>query len=266
MKKELTLKAVELTERVLRDFHQKNTETVFSLCTPDMTWIGAQKGQFDIGLKVFRDDLERVVADMYPCHLANQEFLVTQNEGKTCTVIGRYLVISDEDSPGALAGEQRCVFVYQLIDGELRIRHISTTSPIGEVMVSGNENFVRSLGVTLKQYIAYQVEKRDRRVMVTDEEGVLHVMPESRILYIQASRKQCSIMLESGEMTIRETITQMKEKTSEDFVLIHRSYLINIHHVKRIQRDEAVMDDGTEIRFPEKRRAELKALLKDRFR
>lgn len=114
MKKELTKKAMDLTSELLRDFHRMNPNTVFDLCDENVTWIGAQKEQFIIGKKAFRKELDQVVADMFMCHMENEEFLITENEGNTCTVIGRYLVVSDDEAPGMVASEQRCVAVWML--------------------------------------------------------------------------------------------------------------------------------------------------------
>lgn len=267
MRKEQTIKAIGLTAQVLQDFHQMHPEKVYSFCDDDVTWIGAQKEQFIIGLEAFREELDRVVADMYPCHMENEEFLITENEGSTCTVIGRYLVVSDEGAAGVIAGEQRCVVVWRSSGKGLRILHISTTSPIGEWAVTEDEHFVRSLGSTLKKFISRRLDAGSRRLLFTERNGNMFTMQENGIIYAEAQKKHCRLVLEDQDVEIRENFSAVKEKTapSGSFMQISRSYLINIWHIDRISKDSVTMDNGTAIRFPDKKKAQIRQELRKRF-
>lgn len=42
MNKKYTDEAIRLTQQLLQDYYQEKPETVFSLCSKEMTWIGAQ--------------------------------------------------------------------------------------------------------------------------------------------------------------------------------------------------------------------------------
>ena len=269
MKKEFTARAIELTLKVLTDFYQLNPETVCSLSEESVTWIGAQKEQFIIGKQALKKELDLVVAEMIPCHLENEMFMITENEGNTCTVIGRYIVISDENPSGMAAGEQRCVVIWKLKDRELRILHISTTSPIGEVYVTDDEHFVRSMSSTMRNFFYRSLDSETVRLLFTERgTGNMFTLSARSILYCEAQKKHCLLVTAEQSVEILESISEVKEKTADIkmFLAIGRSFLINISHIRKITTEAAVMTDGTEIRFPERKRAQIREELREKYR
>lgn len=267
MKKELTEEAIELTSEILRDFHKKNPETVYALCDENMTWIGAQKEQFIIGKKAFQEELNKVVAEMFPCHMENEEFLITENEGNTCTVIGRYLVITDDEAPGMVAGEQRCVAVWKQTDEGLKLLHLSTTSPIAEVAVNDDEHFTRSIGNTMKKVFFRKLNAEHRKYLFTMRNGDIAALTENSILYFEAQKKHSFLVTKDRTLELQDSFGAVRKKTeaSEAFLQISRSFLVNVWHIEKIAGSTIVMDSGEHIHFPDKKKTQIVEELRKRF-
>ena len=88
-------------------FYNGDPNPVYAVASPDITWIGTQRGQFDIGFKEFHDDIEKILRDLTPSQLTNQRYLISQNNGCICTVIGTCHVVIVDHTGAAFEGEQR---------------------------------------------------------------------------------------------------------------------------------------------------------------
>lgn len=268
MKRELAKRAIDLTQEFLRDYHQQRPQTIYSLCDDKVTWIGSNKDQFVIGLEAFKKEIDNVVAHSRPCHMEYEKFMVVENDGKICTVIGRYLVICDERCEGTLVDEQRCVVLWKQTGAELKILHISTTGPVCEWVEAGEEAPAPSQGRTIDRYLIRHTGGKNTRYLFTDKDGTLLIVPEASIVCVEAQRKHCLLTIDGTTLEVRESLSRVKEKTesSTAFMQVGRSYLINVWHVEKIMKDVIIMDDGTAIRLPEKRRAQIREELRGRYR
>lgn len=88
--------------------------------------------------------------------------------------------------------------------------------------------------------------------IVSIKEHVYNI-PESDILYIEAMG---SHTLWHGITFTIEAITSLKDieiKMSEEFIKIHRSYIVNRRKVKEIRRCAAIMENGDEVPIPYKK-------------
>ena len=86
---------------------------------------------------------------------------------------------------------------------------------------------------------------------------------EKQILYIKAETKYCDIILENQDsMFSDKSIGEWAEELEErGFFLCHRSYLVNLYHLKKIE-DDILLSNGEKI--PVSRR--LKTKVKEAYR
>lgn len=76
---------------------------------------------------------------------------------------------------------------------------------------------------------------------------VIRIHPED-IVYIEAFTHYSELHTLEKCFRIREGISQWKERLdNETFLLCHRSYLINLLYVMRIEKTEVIMDTGEQI-------------------
>lgn len=86
---------------------------------------------------------------------------------------------------------------------------------------------------------------------------------EEKILYIKAETKYCNIILENQDSLFSDkSIGEWTEELEErGFFLCHRSYLVNLYHLKKID-DDILLSNGEKI--PVSRR--LKTKVKEAYR
>ena len=70
------------------------------------------------------------------------------------------------------------------------------------------------------------------------------------IWYLEAVGHQCMINTKKNVFEVKESLGEMEtnREFGEDlFTKCHRSYLINLKHVSKIEKESVVMDDGRKI-------------------
>lgn len=75
--------------------------------------------------------------------------------------------------------------------------------------------------------------------------GTTEKIPCSQIRYLESKAHQLVIHTMSGEITIYEKLDVYEKKLHKDFVRIHKSFLVNMQYIRRIEMKEVTMQDGT---------------------
>jgi hypothetical protein len=267
MRRQIAEKTVHLTSEFMEAFYSGNPEPVFAVASPDITWIGAQKEQFDIGFEKFRADIEKVLLDLPPCYLSNQRYLLAQNNGSICTVIGSYYVMSRDNAEHAIAGEQRCVAIWRLSGEQLSLVHLSNSSPIGEWMVTEGEHFPSKMSAYIKNYIRHQVREKltPRQLVITDTVRVMHFISESEIYYLESDDKYTEIYLADSTIRTRMQLKEFLPKLSPVFLKISRINIVNMSKIARFSERDAILLDGRSLPVPAKKMTEIKKTVSDFF-
>lgn len=109
-------------------------------------------------------------------------------------------------------------------------------------------------------------EYADRIVLKSD--GALHFIKSRDVIWIEAQGDFVKVQTLAKSQMVRETLQSMERKLdTAQFLRIHRSYLVNLEHVKRIETalygDYSVhMSDGTKLRLSRNYRPKLKELIR----
>ena len=123
------------------------------------------------------------------------------------------------------------------------------------------EKFVNALGEMSKKYWEYKFNniQNKKRIVVTDDNDVIHFLLISEVIYINAVGRNSIIHTTSGtQFRIRKSISDFISKFKDYFTVIHRSYVINNSYISCIQRYEVIMIDGSKIPIPKKRYKEIR--------
>lgn len=75
------------------------------------------------------------------------------------------------------------------------------------------------------------------------------------LLYIQGASNYVDFFTDSGKVTVRMKLNEASELLPEEFVQIHRSYLVNLSHIRRVEHNhvqigEASLSIGTAYKSP----------------
>jgi two-component system LytT family response regulator len=121
-------------------------------------------------------------------------------------------------------------------------------------------NPVAALGAALRQ-------KPLQRIVIRGEDGAIQVVPVTRIDYIEASDDNILITTGGTKLKKQQPIGELAAELDPDrFVRIHRSYLLNIERIERIElyaKDSriATLRDGTKLPVSRSGYARLRELL-----
>lgn len=119
-----------------------------------------------------------------------------------------------------------------------------------------------SLDSDLRNYILQAVErlKTKKKVLKIQINGEIIDLPLDDILYLEVHQHNVTahVQKDSFYSNIKTycfyaTLSDLEEQLeSQGFLRIHKSYLVNMHHVRKFQCREAVMSNGTILRVSEK--------------
>lgn len=251
---------VRMTQQCWQHYWQLDMNFMLSYCDESVTWIGAEQSEFIRGLEELKQNFAELLLHLRPCHLLNQEFYVTQSSKSSCTVIGRYMVTTDETNDYFLQAQQRCTFVWQIQDQEYKIMHIHVSNPMGELKVARGERFVNTVGYMANKYLENNFKKRffGKQITVTDENGAVRFIYLSEIMYVKAQRNDLIIVMTNEQICVKMNISVFMKLTDNTFIKVHRSYAINTAFMAKLERYAVTMKNGEQIPVPVKKYNEVR--------
>jgi two-component system LytT family response regulator len=110
-------------------------------------------------------------------------------------------------------------------------------------------------------------QKPAQRVIVRLEDGAIQVVPASKIDYVEAADDAVIIVTAGVKLRKQQTITELAGELDPDrFVRIHRSYLLNIDRIEKLElyaKDSrvAILRDGSRLPVSRSGYGRLKELL-----
>ncbi|MEX1221771.1 MAG: LytTR family DNA-binding domain-containing protein [Idiomarina sp.] len=89
-------------------------------------------------------------------------------------------------------------------------------------------------------------------IAVKTEPGTIAVIRVAEIISLSAAGNYVEIFFKEGRLLHRATLQSLLRRMPEQFVQIHRSHVINLHHLKLVQSElgrytECVMADGQQL-------------------
>lgn len=120
------------------------------------------------------------------------------------------------------------------------------------------------LNTKLRNYFCEALEQlRARRETITIQNGgEWSVLPIDNILFLEADKHIVAIRMCAGkrkEYRCYATLQSFAQKLeASGFLRIHKSYLVNMRHIARLQCSEAVLDTGLVLSVSERNYAEIK--------
>ena len=96
----------------------------------------------------------------------------------------------------------------------------------------------------LKEVIRYVQEKQgSARQLIIREDGEEILIDISDVIYMESMNQNVRIVTSKGEHIIRYNIGDFEEELKNDgFFRIHRGYLISLSKVKKLSKNDAIMD------------------------
>lgn len=260
MKKEQEAELISLTQQCWERYWQLDLDFMLSHCDENVSWIGAEQDEFIIGFENVQKNFADLLLHLRSCHLLNQEFYVAQSGKNTCTVTGRYFVVTDETNDYFLQVQQRCTFVWEMKDKAYRIMHIHVSNPMGELKVAKGERFVNTVGYMASRYLEENFKKRflGKQMTVTDVNGAVRFIYLSEIMYVKAQRNDVKIVMTNEQIDVKMNISEFLELADNKFLRVHRSYAVNTDYMSKLERYTVTMKNGEQLPVPVKKYNEIR--------
>ena len=81
------------------------------------------------------------------------------------------------------------------------------------------------------------------------------------MLYACALYKHCAVHTINGDIELRIKFSDFLEQAGENFLAVHRSYSVNLSHIKEIKPYDIIMTDGSAVPIPIRKYAQIKDML-----
>lgn len=239
-------KVEELMHRFLRGLYGGGLDSVLDLLYTDIVWIRDDYEFFIIGA-------ERVCRmtqmEENECGLMGEEYIVVYEGNENCIIAGKILIGSNscgQDSEGLL---YHVTAFWTGLNQKPLLRHIHL-SRIGN-------RFLLPEVFSKKHKMVFQYEVKDR-------ENNTYCLRDVDILYIESQKNYLIWHCRKYNLTIRGTMSYYQERMSPSFIRIHKSYLVNISYVVKINRCFLKMKNGDEIQIPVKKYRQVKERILER--
>ncbi len=87
-----------------------------------------------------------------------------------------------------------------------------------------------------------QIEEREKSIIIRHKAGS-EVYKYRDILYLESKAHQVIIHTKKKDITVYEKLNAYEEQLKDGFVRVHQSYLVNMRYIKRIDRNELLLQN-----------------------
>lgn len=67
------------------------------------------------------------------------------------------------------------------------------------------------------------------------------------IFYVEVFSHSCILHTTEGNVESKISISELENKLGDEFIRVHRSYLVNLEHIKKIAKTEILLEDGSVV-------------------
>ncbi len=95
--------------------------------------------------------------------------------------------------------------------------------------------------------LLYEIERGKKKyITVKSFKCVYHIKTES-IIYAEINDRHINLYTEEGMIEAIENMDKLSSRLGSGFVRCHKSYIININKMKKMEQDKLVLEDGTVV-------------------
>lgn len=132
-------------------------------------------------------------------------------------------------------------------------------------------HIVRLFG--LEQDLEAAFRKMGRvRLSAADRIGFTHkgqimLIPSREILYLESEGHEIRLHLSTGMIMVKENLSQCEERLKgRGFVRIYKSFLVNMYHIRCLEKENVLLDNGECLYVSRRRYPEIKLMFENYIR
>lgn len=97
--------------------------------------------------------------------------------------------------------------------------------------------------------------------------GQMMLVPSREILYVASIRHEISLHLARETFQIKENLSQCEERLKgKGFVRTYTSFLVNMYHIRRLEKEKVLLDNGEQLYVSRRKYPEVKLLFENYVR
>lgn len=104
-----------------------------------------------------------------------------------------------------------------------------------------------------------KAEEWEEQKLLIQQKGVLHAIPLRKIYYLESRGHQITVHTLEERTLCYDRLESMKERLPENFLQCHKSYLVNLDNVRRIERNRMILKNEEEVPISKSRYAQTRS-------
>lgn len=103
------------------------------------------------------------------------------------------------------------------------------------------------------------LRSREQHQLLIQHKGVVHALPVFKICYIESRGHQLTVHMAQGNVVCYERLEKIKERLPDCFFQCHKSYLVNMDCIRRIEKNSILVKTGDELPVSKAKHAQTRA-------
>jgi hypothetical protein len=235
MRRKVVEEAVEKTRNCVVSYWNGNADEFKSCMSRNISLIGSLESQYMTGSAKVSEMLESSASQIARCSLSDIFFTCVYHEGRTCIIMGTYLLTVDKNSGELLRGRQRVTAVWQESTGSIKLVHLHISDPYEKV--EDGEIFPHNMEKNTWAYLQRELktEKNSlRKLKLRKTGGSIVSIPENEIECAEAKNHDTEITMNCCAVTVQIQWREFLKLLGPDFRKVHRSFAINVHYISEM--------------------------------
>lgn len=219
------------TREAIHMFIRKQIRPFAELLDDNFVWVGDYEPIYMRGIQAFLESVKEEIQEQ-PVNITEEEYVLLAHEHHMWVTYGRFTA----DASG-FTSRIHFTFVWKQTGDDLRLLH-------------ANANHAKKMPLETAQSKIFEQPLQEQslpypedagKLALRDLSGTIHYLLADDILFIKADNKVCQITTQNTAFSCR---TALRELAQPPFVQIHKSYLVNTAHIRRISRYQAALSNG----------------------
>jgi len=103
------------------------------------------------------------------------------------------------------------------------------------------------------------IRARESQKLLIQQKGIVHAVPIYKIEYLESSGHQLTVHTADENFICYEQLEKMKERLPDSFLHCHKSYLVNMDFIRRIEKTRILLKNGEALPVSKAKYAETRA-------
>ena len=261
--KEITA-IIDMTQGAVEDLYLGRSEKFLENLHKDVVFVGESEESYVVGAETLSRHIKDFLPKIADKTIKNQKFKCVHCSKNSVVVTGLYTVLYTLG--GNVKGcDERATFVWSYESKEWKLIHIHFSLPNkSEECEEGTNALIYKHHFDLQKVIVDSENASRNRIVIKDIDGNRHFISDDEIIFVEADNMNCAVYCLADTFTIRLTLKEIQDMlSSENFVRVHKSYIINKHYVVDIARYILTTIKGMTVPVSKEKYMEFKELFAD---